>query len=154
MVADVNQKFAEDVEYSGEFMTLFLARIDRAALRIQWVRAGHDPAILYDPRQDRFHDLAGEGAPLGVSSATRFAESALPLAAGQVIVIGTDGIWEARNPAGQMFGKDRWMRVIRNNAGEPARAIAIAVLDAVEEFRGQGEQADDITVMVVKVIDD
>jgi len=154
MVADVNQKFVEDVEYSGEFMTLFLARIDRAALRIQWVRAGHDPALLYDPRQDRFHDLAGEGAPLGVSNATRFAESALPLAAGQVIVIGTDGIWEARNPAGQMFGKDRWMRVIRNNAGEPARAIAIAVLDAVEEFRGQGEQADDITVMVVKVIDD
>ncbi len=75
------------------------------------------------------------------------------IAAGQVIVIGTDGIWEARNPAGQMFGKDRWMRVIRDNAGEPARAIAIAVLDAVEEFRNAGEQADDITVMVVKIID-
>jgi len=44
--------------------------------------------------------------------------------------------------------------VIRDNAGEPARAIGIAVLDAVEGFRGQGEQADDITVMVVKVIDD
>jgi len=154
MVADVNQKFVEDVEYSGEFMTLFLARIDRAAMRIQWVRAGHDPALSYYPRQDRFHDLAGEGAPLGLSSATRFAESALPLAAGQVIVIGTDGIWETHNPAGQMFGKDRWMRVIRDNAGEPARAIGIAVLDAVEGFRGQGEQADDITVMVVKVIDD
>jgi len=70
-----------------------------------------------------------------------------------VIVIGTDGIWEARNPSGQMFGKDRLMQVIRENAREPAQAIAIAVLDAVEEFRAHGEQADDITVMVVKIKD-
>jgi sigma-B regulation protein RsbU (phosphoserine phosphatase) len=151
IISDVNQKFVEDVEYSGEFMTLFLARIDRAARRIQWVRAGHDPALLYDPRQERFHELTGEGAPLGVSDAARFIESTLPIAAGQVIIIGTDGIWEARNPAGQMFGKDRLMQVIRENAGEPAKAIAIAVLDAVEEFRDHGEQADDITVMAIKV---
>ena len=151
IISDVNQKFVEDVEYSGEFMTLFLARIDRAARRIQWVRAGHDPALLYDPRQERFHELTGEGAPLGVSDAARFIESTLPIAAGQVIIIGTDGIWEARNPAGQMFGKDRLMQVIRENAGEPAKAIAIAVLDAVEEFRNHGEQADDITVMAIKV---
>jgi len=151
IISDVNQKFVEDVEYSGEFMTLFLARIDRAARRIQWVRAGHDPALLYDPRQERFHELTGEGAPLGVSDAVRFIESTLPIAAGQVIIIGTDGIWEARNPAGQMFGKDRLMQVIRENAGEPAKAIAIAVLDAVEEFRDHGEQADDITVMAIKV---
>ena len=151
IVADVNQKFVDDVEYSGEFMTLFLARIDRAALRIQWVRAGHDPALLYDPVQGRFFDLAGEGVPLGVSDATRFVESTMPIAAGQVIVIGTDGIWEARNPAGEMFGKDRLMQVLRENAGEPAKAIAIAVLDPVEEFRDHGEQADDITVMAIKV---
>ncbi len=153
IIADVNQKFVEDVEYSGEFMTLFLARIDRAALQIQWVRAGHDPALLYDPRQEQFKDLTGEGAPLGVSDAARFIETTLPIAAGQVIIIGTDGIWEARNPAGLMFGKDRLMQVIRKNAGEPSKAIAIAVLDAVEEFHDHGEQADDITVMVVKVID-
>lgn len=151
IVADVNRKFVEDVEYSGEFMTLFLARIDRTAFQVQWVRAGHDPAFLYDPQQDRFRDLAGEGAPLGLSDTTRFFESTLPLAVGQVIIIGTDGIWEARNPSGQMFGKGRLMQVIRENAVEPAKAIAIAVLDAVEEFRNQEEQADDITVMAIKV---
>jgi sigma-B regulation protein RsbU (phosphoserine phosphatase) len=151
IINDVNQKFVEDVEYSGEFMTLFLARIDRPARRIQWVRAGHDPALLYDPRQERFHELTGEGAPLGVSDAARFIESTLPIAAGQVIIIGTDGIWEARNPGGRMFGKERLMQVIRENAGEPAKAITIAVLDAVEEFRDHGEQADDITVMAIKV---
>jgi sigma-B regulation protein RsbU (phosphoserine phosphatase) len=153
IVADVNRKFVEDVEYSGQFMTLFLARIDRAASRIEWVRAGHEPALLYDPRRQRFSTLAGEGAPLGVSESTRFAESAMTMEAGQVMVIGTDGIWEAQDAAGEMFGKDRLMQVIRQNAALPAKAIAIAVLDGVEEFRGSDQPADDITVMVIKVTD-
>jgi sigma-B regulation protein RsbU (phosphoserine phosphatase) len=153
IVADVNRKFVEDVEYSGQFMTLFLARIDRASNRIEWVRAGHEPALLYDPRRETFQELAGAGVPLGVSESTRFAESAMPLEAGQVLVIGTDGIWEAQDAAGEMFGKSRLMQVIRQNAGLPAQAIAIAVLDGVEEFRGSDQQVDDITVMVIQVTD-
>ncbi len=151
IIADVNQKFVQDVEYSGQFMTLFLARIDSGARQMEWVRAGHDPALLYDSRRDEFRELGGQGASLGVSDSTRFVESKTTVAAGQVIVICTDGIWETRDPQGRMFGKDRLMRVIRENAVGPAQATAIAILDAVEGFRDGSEQGDDITVMVIKV---
>jgi phosphoserine phosphatase RsbU/P len=151
MIADVNRKLVEDVEYSGQFMTLFLARIDRGARRMEWVRAGHDPGVLYDIRRDVFSELAGQGAPLGVSDQTRFEESAAAVEPGQIIIIGTDGIWETRNRRGEMFGKKRLMHLIRQHAEASAQAIVIAVLDAVEEFRGHDEAEDDITLMVVKV---
>jgi sigma-B regulation protein RsbU (phosphoserine phosphatase) len=151
IVVDVNRKFVEDVEYSGQFMTLFIARLDGAIGRIEWVRAGHEPALLYDPREDRFRELAGPGAPLGVSESTRFAESTTDMAVGQVLVIGTDGLWETQDGGGEMFGKKRLMQMVRQNATLPARAIAIALVDGVEEFRGSDQPADDITVMVVKI---
>ena len=153
IIADVNRKLVEDVEYSGQFMTMFLARIDRENRRVEWVRAGHDPGILYDSRRDAFRELAGQGAPLGVSDQTRFEGSSTAMEPGQIIVIGTDGIWEACNPAGEMFGKERLMRLIRQHAEAHAQSIALAVLDAVEEFRGLDAPADDITLMAVKVTD-
>jgi sigma-B regulation protein RsbU (phosphoserine phosphatase) len=153
IVADVNRKFVEDVEYSGQFMTLFLARIDRKSRRVEWVRAGHDPAFLYDFRRSQMRELAGQGAPLGVSDRSRFEESALAVEPGQVIVIGTDGIWEASNQAGEMFGKARLIELIRQHAEATAQAVVLAVLDAVEEFRGADKPEDDITLMAIKFDD-
>jgi sigma-B regulation protein RsbU (phosphoserine phosphatase) len=151
IIADVNRKLGEDVEYSGQFMTLFLLRIDRGARRMQWIRAGQDPGLLYDGRRDTFREMTGEGAPLGVSDQTRFVESATSLEPDQIIVIGTDGIWEARNAAGEMFGKARLMDLIRRHAKGEAQALVLAVLDAVEEFRDPNGLADDMTLMVIKV---
>ena len=66
IVTDVNQRFSEDLERSGRFMTLFLARIDRERKKIEWVRAGHDPALLYGPVTEALIGLKGKGLPLGV----------------------------------------------------------------------------------------
>jgi sigma-B regulation protein RsbU (phosphoserine phosphatase) len=76
IVADVNREFSKDVGDSGQFMTFFLARIDRSENLIEWVRAGHDPAILYDPAADSFKNLnKGKGLPLGVSEDAAYKES-------------------------------------------------------------------------------
>lgn len=151
IITDVNRKLVEDVEYSGQFMTLFLLRIDRGAGQIQWVRAGQDPGLLYDSDRETFRELAGVGAPLGLSVQTRFVESSATIEPGQIIVIGTDGIWETRNGAGEMFGKARLMELIRRHVEAGAQALVLAVLDAVEEFRDPNDPADDMTLMVIKV---
>jgi len=65
-------------------------------------------------------------------------------------VVGTDGIWEARNGAGQMFGKGRLREVIRANARSSARAVLEAVIEAVGAFRAGQAQEDDITLVVVR----
>jgi len=151
IVTDVNQRFTEDVERSGRFMTLFLARIDRERKKIEWVRAGHDPALLYDPATEAFVSLKGKGLPLGVDAAIPYRASSTAIEDGQILFIGTDGIWETANKMGELFGKDRLKEVIRRHAGQSARDILLAVHGAAEEFRGELKQEDDLTIVIVKL---
>jgi sigma-B regulation protein RsbU (phosphoserine phosphatase) len=154
IISDINREFVRDAEESGQFMTMFLARVDRGNNRIEWVRAGHEPAILYDPEIDSFHSLdEGQGLPLGISQDTVYQASSGDIKPGQIIILGTDGIWEARNSDGELFGKDRLQQVIHANSRESARSISLSVLDTVEEFRGKGEQEDDLTLVVIKIVD-
>ena len=117
VIADVNRQFTRDVEESGRFMTMFYCEMDMGAREICWVRAGHDPAWVYRPEADVFEDLGGGGLPLGISETCVCEEGRRRLEKGDVIVIGTDGIWEARNPEGEFFGKDRLRGIVRELAG-------------------------------------
>jgi sigma-B regulation protein RsbU (phosphoserine phosphatase) len=69
---------------------------------------------------------------------------------GDVVVIGTDGIWEARNEAEELFGKDRLRETIAAHADESASHIYAAILDAVAAYRGDAPQEDDVTLVVIK----
>jgi sigma-B regulation protein RsbU (phosphoserine phosphatase) len=69
---------------------------------------------------------------------------------GQIILTGTDGIWETENPAGKKFGKDRLRQTIRQHYNGSAEEIIQAVIDALAAFRETASQDDDITLVVVK----
>ncbi len=154
IVTDVNREFVKDVEDSAQFMTMFLTRIDRGENRMDWVRAGHDPAILYDPDTDSFSSLDdGNGVALGISRDAIYTASSCDIKPGQIIFLGTDGIWEARSAQGELFGKERVQQVIHTNCSESARTIVLSVLDAVEEFRGRKEQEDDLTLVITKIVE-
>ena len=73
------------------------------------------------------------------------------LTKGQIILLGTDGIWETINPKGEMFGKHRLYEIIRRKAQSTATGIQTAVLEALGDFRGKRNQEDDITMVVIKV---
>jgi sigma-B regulation protein RsbU (phosphoserine phosphatase) len=152
IVSDLNIQLTRDVEESGQFMTLFYLTIDAAKQNVQWVRAGHDPAILYDPATDSFEDLRGPGVALGVDEYWQYSENMKTgLAEGQIIVLGTDGIWEAHNPKGEMFGKDRLNDVIRRNSTVSAKKIVDAIIDTLQRFQKDQEPEDDVTLVVIKI---
>jgi sigma-B regulation protein RsbU (phosphoserine phosphatase) len=153
IVSDVNRAFANDVEKSGRFMTLFLARIDRSRSRMDWVNAGHEPAIIYDPASDAFENLKGNGIPLGVDEEASYKELSFEIKPGQIIFIGTDGIRETRNQNDEMFGNQRLQQILRQNAKASAQTVKRAILEAVAEFRGNQAQEDDLTLVVIKVKD-
>ncbi len=139
--------------FSGRFMTAYFMLIDVSARTIHWVSAGHDPAIVYDPSTDQFDELAGNGIPLGIETEWRYEQfERQGWHDGQVIVLGTDGIWECRNPAGEMFGKDRLREIIRQHADQPAQTIIDAVQSAVHNFRADDQQQDDITMVVIRMV--
>lgn len=152
IITEMNRHLALDVLDTGRFMTLFYMAIDPANAHLQWVRAGHDPAILYDPAQNTFEELAGTGIALGVKDDFRYETyRKTGLADGQIVAIGTDGIWEACNPGGEMFGKRRFQDVIRNYARQNASDILGAVYEALDRFTRGVKSEDDVTLVVAKV---
>jgi sigma-B regulation protein RsbU (phosphoserine phosphatase) len=152
IVGDVNRQLTEDVEDTGRFITLFYLQIDMEHRRLSWVRAGHEPALLFDSADDRFEELAGEGIALGVDGNWRYAESRRDgLGDGQIVLLSTDGIWEARNPQDQMFGRPAVSDIIRQHAHASAANIQDAILTELNRFQQGVAPADDITLVVIKV---
>jgi sigma-B regulation protein RsbU (phosphoserine phosphatase) len=153
IVSDVNRQLATDVEESGRFMTLFCSEIDIPKQRIRWVRAGHEPAIFYDPADNTFDELKGSGMALGVDESWQYEEKQMSgLSRGQIIVFGTDGIWEAHNASGQLFGKESLLEIIREYAAKSATEIVTAIMDSLNRFRQGVIPEDDVTLVVVKVV--
>ncbi|MGD1968343.1 MAG: PAS domain S-box protein [Desulfobacterales bacterium] len=152
IVNAMNSHMTQDVFESGRFMTLFYLTVDPQNDCIDWVRAGHDPALLYDPQQDAFEELKGTGMALGVNDAFKYPENRHEgLTNGQIIAIGTDGIWEAFNKKGAMFGKKRFKEIIRQNAAAGADDILNAVYNEINQFTAGQKTEDDITLVIIKI---
>ena len=152
IIADVNRQISDDVGHSGEFITLFFLVINPGRMEFEWVRAGHDPALLYDPGTDSFEEMGGTGMALGIDEKYHCSgnrrSAVLP---GQVILLGTDGLWEAANPKGERFGKKAICDVVRKNAASSATEIVEAVLGAIEKFQAGAKREDDVTLVIIKV---
>jgi sigma-B regulation protein RsbU (phosphoserine phosphatase) len=147
----------QDTADSGRFITLYFLRLEDGGLapggRLVWSRAGHDPAMLYDPATDCFVELLGPGLPLGVLPDHVYSEQSCPgLRPGQVLLLGTDGIWEARNLTDEMYGKDRLREVVRRHAGGTAADLVAAVHADVAAFQAGSPRDDDITVVALKAL--
>jgi sigma-B regulation protein RsbU (phosphoserine phosphatase) len=152
IVSDVNRQMTRDFGETGSFMTLFYLTIDTSDMCLYWVRAGHDPAILYDPETDTFEELRGAGVALGVDADGHFEQFQKPgLKKGQVMVLGSDGLWEARNPKGEMFGKDPIYQIIRQNPKALAREMLISSFNTLNAFLGDRAPEDDVTLVVIKI---
>jgi len=152
IISDVNGQLARDVAEYHNFMTLFYLRIDRAQKTLEWVRAGHDPAIFYDPATRTFEALDGQGIALGVEKSWHYQENRKKgLSENQIIVMATDGVFEAENASGDMFGKDRVHEIIAANAALSARGILNILIDMLYRFAKGRKLEDDVTLVVIKV---
>jgi sigma-B regulation protein RsbU (phosphoserine phosphatase) len=152
-VSRVNRLLTADTRHSGNFMSLFFLEIDAGSRQVCWVRAGHDPAILYDPVSDTFEDLGGPGLVLGVDEAFAYRQQEKSVArAGMILLLFTDGIWETHDEEGNFFGKERLKAMVRDYAAESAEQIRDRILAAVKQFRGDLPMEDDMTLIVVKAL--
>ncbi|TVM19666.1 hypothetical protein DPQ33_00040 [Oceanidesulfovibrio indonesiensis] len=152
IVADLNHSLVEDMSGSGRFMTLFFLAVDPQTRRLTWVRAGHDPAMVYDPETGEFDELMGEGLPLGVDADFEYQENTLEsVPAGRFIIIGSDGIWEAVKQDGEMFGKERLRTVVRQYAQDGPEAIIKNVFNEVYLFTHGLPLEDDMTLAVLRL---
>ena len=152
IVTEMNRHLTLDIIDTGRFMTMFYISIDLENKNLSWVRAGHDPAIIYDPNLDQFAELKGSGLALGIDKDYIFEENIKTgLAQGQIIAIGTDGIWETFNNDREMFGKRRFREIIRSNSHLGSSNIVDAIFSEIDTFSKGLKKEDDITLVIIKI---
>jgi sigma-B regulation protein RsbU (phosphoserine phosphatase) len=136
---------------NGMFMTMVLMSIDPQTREVRWSSAGHDPALIYHPESDSFEELVGGDVPLGIELGLSFREHSRKCATpGAIILIGTDGIWEARNPTGEMFGKMRLRQLVKRYHSS-AEDLAEAIQRAMWTWIGPRPLQDDVTFVAIRV---
>ena len=149
-IAELNRHLVRNSE-PGKFMTLFYGMLDEKSRKFSWASAGHDPAVWYHADSGNFSEMENTGMPLGVTEDAKFGQAEpVILQAGDIVVIGTDGIWEARNASDEMYGKERLNDLISSNKEKSARQIASLVVKSVLKFCPDTPPADDITLLVIK----
>lgn len=154
-INDVNRQLCRDLALTGNFVTLACLRVIPRTGEMTWIRAGHDPAMLFNPADHSFLELGGAGIPLGVEEQWRYEEQTRTLPADQILVIGTDGIWEAQNPAGERYGKARFRAALQRLATAappetPLQTILDGLLDDLAAFRQHAPQEDDVTLVLLR----
>ena len=152
VATDVNNQLVSDVEDSGRFMTAFLLNADRQKKTICWVNAGHDSAMVFDPENSEWTELERTGLPFGVSGSEAYKEMCRDIETGQVIIVGTDGVWESQDSEGRMFGKKRLFDIIENNRTRTSGEILETVTGAIDRFCGAQERGDDVTLVIIKIL--
>lgn len=154
IITAVNRQLARDVEDSGQFMTLFFMILDLDSHDLDWVRAGHDPAIVFHSGSDSFDQLDGRGLALGIDGELVYEDNdKASFSKEQIIFLSTDGVWEIRNQAGEMLGKKAVVELIREHSASSAAEILDALLGRLTTFTRGASLEDDITMVIVKARD-
>ncbi len=136
---------------SGNFSaSLFCAEIDPASGEMQYVNAGHEPALLIRRRTGRAHRLESTGAVLGLSDRASYGQRAFPLEAGDLVIACTDGITEAQGSAGREFGDVGILKVVERFPDARAVDLTWEILAAAERHTGRERQSDDQSVIVAR----
>jgi len=146
----INEQLTRDA-VQGRFMTLTFMLLDIESKAVRYVSAGHDPAMVYRPDRDDFEELCNDDIPLGIRPDWVYREhQRASLQPGEILFMATDGVWDTRSEAGELFGKDRLRETVRNNATYTAEEIIDAVIATLDGFRGDEPRRDDVTITGVK----
>jgi phosphoserine phosphatase RsbU/P len=138
------------VSDGDRYVTLLLADIDILSRSLRYVNCGHNPALLFQAKTRDVLPMNSSCFPVGMFDSVTCEINRAELAAGDILVLYTDGITEAENPQAEEFGMERLSAVIRRGSSLSAEALMNNIFQSAEDFcRGVGFN-DDATVLVVK----
>jgi sigma-B regulation protein RsbU (phosphoserine phosphatase) len=147
LVTKLNQQLYETTSQE-KYATFFLGIFQEATGTLTYCNAGHLPPILI--RDGAAHPLEVTGTVVGLLPAAVYEERQIQLAPGDVLLAYTDGVTEAENEFGEMFGDRRLTEIVLGAAGLDSARIAEAVTEAVRKFTGSAELQDDLTILIAR----
>lgn len=143
-----NERLLTDTQ-SEQFVTVFYGVLNPANGTLTYANAGHNPGfVLCGDNRTPVAALPRTGLPLGMFEGMVWERATVTLAAGDALVLYTDGVSEAHDSRNAAFGETRLCDVVRTQIARPAADIRAAVTHAVQTFVGDTPQFDDITLMI------
>ncbi len=150
VLAQTNELLTADLG-DGRFVTCFFGLLNPQTSELSYASAGHGPLIFYDSATNQFKQSPATALPLGIMAETDFrAPETVPLASGDIVLLTTDGIYEATNPSGEQFGIDRMLELLQRDRLQPAQTIVANLRKAVRVFTKGQQPNDDLTAVVVR----
>jgi sigma-B regulation protein RsbU (phosphoserine phosphatase) len=149
---------------SASYVTLFYASYEESSGRLSFVNAGHNPPfvlhkhpttgeIAAELHSNGVMKLESGGPMLGLFQDCPVQESSFQLRSGDFLFAYTDGAIDAVNPAGEEFGEDRLLMLVKSKSHLPAIRARDEIFRGIAEWCGEAAQPDDITMVVLKVND-
>jgi serine phosphatase RsbU (regulator of sigma subunit) len=150
IVGRMNRLLCDDLP-PGKLVTFVAAALEPTEGRLELLSAGHGPLLLYTASDDRVQGFEAHGIPFGIIPTMPYGPAQkIRLAAGDLLVLLTDGFFEWENAGGDDFGIARLQETIRAARDLPASQIISSLHEAVVRFAGGTRQLDDLTAVVVK----
>jgi serine phosphatase RsbU (regulator of sigma subunit)/predicted ester cyclase len=147
VLAQVNETLVARIP-SNMFVTCFYAVLDPEDGTLRYANAGHDPPYMRRSNDDA-DELRARGMPLGLMAGMEYEEQGTSLNEGESVLFYSDGLVEAHDPEGEMFGFPR-LRALVDRHGEE-RALGDSLMEELYSFVGEGwEQEDDITLLTLR----
>jgi sigma-B regulation protein RsbU (phosphoserine phosphatase) len=149
LASELNNQLCRGTDNS-DFMTMFYGVLDPEERSLSWISAGQAPIFFYHTN-GQVEEFQSSGIPLGIIEDSPYEMAPqIKFSSGDILLIGTDGIWETRNMKGEMFGAARVIELLLQQADNTADTIAQQLIADLDQFRGDHSRDDDITLMVVK----
>jgi sigma-B regulation protein RsbU (phosphoserine phosphatase) len=147
-VGRINRTVCQNVP-SSKYVTFFLAALDPASGRLDFVNAGHNPPILVRASGD-FEKLSAGGLVLGIFENVSYEGGSVEMRKGDTLIVYSDGVTETWDPDGEEFGEDKLIAFAVSGREHGAEAVQNAILGEIERFEQGARATDDRTLVVLK----
>jgi len=148
VIKHLNRKMNERFEGQGVFLTMVTALFHTAAREMTYAIAGHEPPFVI--RKDgKVESLMNTQLVVGIDAEYPYRQAVTPFNPGDVFCVFSDGIIETKNPAGDMFGRERISDLLKRSAGKAPDRIILDLLDRLREFAGGTPLDDEVTIVVI-----
>jgi len=152
LLQGLNAEVSHEVGATGMFITAASLRLERGTKRMSFSGGGHNPVMVYRAASGSVEMIESQGPPLGFTADAEFLGSEHRLAAGDIILLYTDGITEAADRNLDMYGEDRLRALLAANCKVSAEQLLEFMQRDLAEFTGRERHEDDVSLLVIKVL--
>lgn len=148
LLAAVNDLLHDDLSRAELQISMFCARLDTGNRTLAYSNAGHSPPLLFRSKEGAFVKLDADGLLMGIDREVLFEEKVTGLEAGDILILYTDGVTDAEDAGGNLFGAGRLCDVVAGHRERHPKEIMAAIFQALKDYY----LSDDVAMIIFKIV--